>query len=59
MVQEYIEYYQGFITEDLTHVSDSFLDSTQFAGSAGDLMALTLMCYNYQSTFSPQFQTCL
>ena len=45
MVQEWnsnIEYYQGFITEDLALVSQSFLDDTHFSGAAGDLMVLTL-----------------
>ena len=45
MVQEWnsnIEYYQGFISEDLALVSHSFLDDTQFSGAAGDLMVLTL-----------------
>ena len=45
MVQEWnnhIDYYQGFITEDLALISHSFLDNSQFSGSAGDLMVLTL-----------------
>ena len=42
MVRDNIDYYQGFITEDLALVSHSFLDDTQFSGSAGDLMVLTL-----------------
>ena len=45
MVQEWnnnIDYYQGFITEDLALLSHSFLDDSQFSGSAGDLMVLTL-----------------
>ena len=42
MVEEWnvnTEYYQGFLTVDLTSVSQDFLDNTQFSGSAGDLMA--------------------
>lgn len=45
MVQEWnnhIDYYQRFITEDLALISHSFLDNSQFSGSAGDLMVLTL-----------------
>ncbi len=36
MVQEWqndIDYYQGFVIEDLAQVSSSFLDNTQFSGS--------------------------
>ena len=45
MVQEWnsnIEYYQGFLTEDLAAISHHFLDTCQFSGNAGDLMALTI-----------------
>ena len=50
MVEEWnvnTEYYQGFLTVDLTSVSQDFLDNTQFSGSAGDLMALTLATNAY------------
>ena len=46
MVQEWnsnIEYYQGFLTEDLAAISHHFLDTCQFSGNAGDLMALTIV----------------
>lgn len=45
MVEEWIqniEYYQGFLTEDLSDIAQDFLDSSQFSGNAGDLMVLTL-----------------
>ena len=45
MVQEWnnnIEYYQGFLTDDLTAISHQFLDSSQFSGNAGDLMAFPI-----------------
>lgn len=45
MVQEWnsnLEYYQGFLTVDLSAVSRDFLESSQFSGNAGDLMVLTI-----------------
>ena len=45
MVEEWtnnIEYYQGFLTDDLNDIAQHFLDSSQFSGNAGDLMVLTI-----------------
>lgn len=36
------DFYQGFLTVDLHSAAQEFLTSGHFAGSAGDLMALTL-----------------
>ena len=36
------EYYQGFITVDITTLTQEYLQSGHFAGCVGDLMVLTL-----------------
>ncbi len=45
MVKEWMDntdYYQGFVTSDITDVAHQFLTSGQFTGDLGDLMVLTL-----------------
>ena len=45
MVKEWIEntdYYQGFVTIDITAVAHQYQSSGQFSGDLGDLMVLTL-----------------
>ena len=45
MVKEWIDntdYYQGFVTADITAVAHQYLASGQFTGDMGDLMVLTL-----------------
>ena len=58
--QENTEYYQGYISDDLSILSQQFLQDGHFTGDAGDLMVLTLanvLCIPI--TLFTSIETCL